>query len=417
MSSQYHPTLGNQLLEDALRDAPKNQGNPLALVEWFRRRLDPDLARWAAEQVGLIERAKRRFPDAERWRWTAKGLEQATRPRLAARRAERLRERLGAGAWIADLTCGLGSDSRAMAAADLRPLALERDPETALAALHNLQGAGGPPGFRGGVLRADAEQPPLGIGLPWMADPDRRAEASGARRSLDPQAWSPPWSAFRERWQQSADSVLKLAPATEVAELGPWLPADLPRTWRWVGEGRELLEVGLWTGVLADPVARIAERWNAGDGWRELHDDGGPREIEALGSDAATGTPVVAEPHSSALRAGLLGVLCRRHGLAPLGPGLAFLGLQTSGESSDSGSAEPFLNCWRVLGGAALNPKKVRRLLRERNVGPVQVKARGVGRSNQELERELRGSGEHPGQLLVARLGDRRWVYLVEPLR
>lgn len=404
MSSHYYPKLGKQHLEATLREAPQNQGDPLVLVEWFRRRLDGDDARWCAEQLQLRQRASRRFPDADQWRWTSKGLEQATRPELAERRARRIAERLGPGAPLLDLTCGLGSDSRALADAGLRPLSIERDPETAWAARHNL-------GERGGLLlRADATRRPLRAALPWMCDPDRRAEGPrGSGRSLDPDAWSPPWAALLELWRQAPDAVLKLAPAIDWQALDARLPADLPRTWRAVGFGREALELTLWTGAFADEAPFVAEFHRTGVGWCELTDDGGERELEALDDAAAEAVPAIAEPHPSALRAGLLGVLARRHGLAPLGPGLAFLG-------GPPPAADPFLTRWKVLGHAPLGAKQVRRLLREWDIGPVRVKARGVGRSSQDLEQELRGPGSRRGQLLVARLAQRRRAFLVEPL-
>ncbi|MHC4377657.1 MAG: THUMP-like domain-containing protein [Planctomycetota bacterium] len=374
-------------------------------MEWFRRRLDADEARWAAEQLQLRQRAARRFPDAETWRWTAKGLEQATRPELAERRARRIAEHLEPGAPLLDLTCGLGSDSRALADAGLRPLSFELDPETALAARHNLGGRGGL------LLRANATRRPLGAELPWMCDPDRRAEGPrGAGRSLDPEAWSPAWSDLLELWRGAPDAVLKLAPATDWQALDARLPADLPRTWRAVGFGREALEVALWTGAFADAAPRAAEfLQRSGADWCELVDDGGERELKALDDAEAEAVPAIAEPHPTALRAGLLGVLARRHGLAPLGPGLAFL-------AGPPPVADPFLTRWKVLGHAPLGAKQVRRLLREWDVGPVSVKARGVGRSSQDLEQELRGPGSRRGQLLVARLAQRRRAFLVEPL-
>ena len=308
------------------------------------------------------------------------------------------------GAALLDLTCGLGSDSRALADAGLRPISFELDPETALAARHNL-------GERDGLLlRADATRRPLVAALPWMCDPDRRAEGPrGGGRSLDPEAWSPRWSDLLELWRGAPDAVLKLAPATDWQALDARLPAGLPRTWRAVGLGREALELALWTGAFAEEVPHAAEFWKPESGWSELRDDGGERELEALDDEAAEAAPTIAEPHPTALRAGLLGVLARRHGLSPLGPGLAFL-------AGPEPAADPFLTRWRVVGRAPLGAKQVRRLLREWDVGPVSVKARGVGRSSQELEQELRGPGSRRGQLLVARLARRRRAFLVEPL-
>ncbi len=86
----------------------------------------PEVVAAAATQARLRTRATARFPGPARW-WTPDGLEQATRPEVAARHAARF---VRAGVQVvADLGCGAGSDALAMAAAGLRVLAVDRDPE------------------------------------------------------------------------------------------------------------------------------------------------------------------------------------------------------------------------------------------------------------------------------------------------
>ena len=103
-----------------------------AMTLLSRARSDP---RWAdqaevvaaaATQARLRTRATARFPGPSRW-WTPDGLEQATRPEVAARHALRFAQ---AGIeFVADLGCGAGSDALALAAAGIRVLAVDRDPE------------------------------------------------------------------------------------------------------------------------------------------------------------------------------------------------------------------------------------------------------------------------------------------------
>ena len=86
----------------------------------------PEVVAAAATQARLRTRATARFPGPARW-WTPDGLEQATRPEVAARHARRF---VQAGVQVvADLGCGAGSDALAMAAAGLQVLAVDRDPE------------------------------------------------------------------------------------------------------------------------------------------------------------------------------------------------------------------------------------------------------------------------------------------------
>ena len=164
---------------------PYDPARALALVESARRDPRwadaPEVVSAAATQARLRTRAADRFPGPPRW-WTPEGLEQATRPAVAARHAERFR---AAGILeVIDLGSGAGSDAVAMAQAGLRVLAVDRDP----AALWALAATAADRGLPIEVLAGDVTTMPgawqgpgtVAKAVGCFVDPARRG--GGARR-------------------------------------------------------------------------------------------------------------------------------------------------------------------------------------------------------------------------------------------
>ena len=118
---------------------------------------------------------------------------------------------------------------------------------------------------------------------------------------------------------------------------------------------------------------------------------------QASAHEAARAVSWLAEPDPAVIRSGLLGNLAQQVGLAPLAPRLAYLGGDQRPESD-------LLRSWPVLGTAPLDRKRVRALLRDHGIGPLTVKKRGHPDSSEVLAARLRGPGERPGLLAVARL-------------
>ena len=99
--------------------------------------IDAALASAALTQVRLRQRASTKFgPDADPLWFTRTGLQQATRGRVASRRAARLAT--SGVISVADLGCGIGADAIAFARAGLRVVAVEKDPLTAAVAQSNM---------------------------------------------------------------------------------------------------------------------------------------------------------------------------------------------------------------------------------------------------------------------------------------
>ncbi len=333
---------------------------------------------------------------------TEKGLQQASAEVVARYRAACVGQR-AQGALVLDATCGIGADSCALGLAGLRVVSADRDAEnvelTRANRLHH--------GLDGAVVQADATARAVEASL-VLIDPDRRA---GAGRSLDPARWSPTLGAALAAATRADGACLKLAPALAPEVLveaeSSHLPAGTPRRREWISRRGELAELCLWTGALAgeNPEERQATRLDGDGGVHALA--GRPEPVEAWGPEQAARVAWIADPDPALLRAGLLGNLARRLGLAPLAPRIAYLGGEVRPET-------PFLRSWRVLGSAPLDPRRVRRLLAEHDVGPLEVHKRGHPDPPEVLARRFRGKGGRRGRLLVARLERSHRAYLVE---
>lgn len=225
----------------ALEAAPDN---PMAAAAGLRRalpELPADRASAVLEQAELRLLAHQRYGlDTSRLLLTRDGLEQATRPEVAAHRARLIRE---AGAQrVIDLTGGLGFDSAALVNAGLDVTAVERDPVVAIFLAHNC------PQVR--VVAADAMDPDLLHSLlsglhpsdVVFVDPARR-DTSGARAATlrshperDPARWSPPWP-----------QIEALTHPRIAAKVAPSFRA--PRGWHaeWVSVQRTVVECAVYS--------------------------------------------------------------------------------------------------------------------------------------------------------------------------
>ena len=385
----------------------------LAASAALRRLLPAPEAQAATRLHALRQRAEGKLPGAAGLLLTEKGLEQASHREVAAARARRVARHQpsrGGRGVVFDATAGIGGDSLALVEAGLRMVAADADCHTARLLAANLRRAG----HGGRVLVARAEHPP--VDADWLLlDPDRRPAGreegpanSRDRRTGRPERWSPPWEVCLGLAARVRGACLKLAPATDPARLAPAVPASLPHAWQWVSLRGELKELTLWTGELAetegDPGRREVLALDGRGGMAERR--GEPVEVEALPAEAAAAVRWIAEPDPALIRSGLLGLVARDEGMAPLGPGLAYLGGTEAPRS-------PLLAAFEVLDEAPLDRRRVRAMLALHGIGPLTVKRRGHPDDAQTLAKRLRGSGRERGLLVVARLERGHRAYLV----
>jgi len=335
-------------------------------------------------QARLRSKAADKFgPFAARMLFTEDGLEQATRLRVAALHAGRFRD---AGLTrIADLGSGIGADALALAAIDLEVTAVERDEVTAAIAAYNLA-----PWPNATVEHADATTFDLAGHDAVYLDPARRA---GGRRLTNPADWSP-----------SLDFAFGLGLPTGV-KLGPGVDRDLipdDAEAQWVSVDRDVVELGVWTGVLARDGIRRSALVLGAHGTAELS---APADSE----DAATGSlgEFLYEPDGAVIRARLIGDLARKLDARMLHPQIAYL-------TADSAKVTPFASCFRVAETLSLDEKAIKRELKARDIGTLEIKKRGVDIDPAQFRKKLALKGSRSATLILTRLGERRVAILAD---
>ena len=335
-------------------------------------------------QARLRSKAADKFgPFAARMLFTEDGLEQATRLRVAALHAGRFRD---AGLTrIADLGSGIGADALALAAIDLEVTAVERDEVTAAIAAYNLA-----PWPNATVEHADATTFDLVGHDAVYLDPARRA---GGRRLTNPADWSP-----------SLDFAFGLGLPTGV-KLGPGVDRDLipdDAEAQWVSVDRDVVELGVWTGVLARDGIRRSALVLGAHGTAELS---APADSE----DAATGSlgEFLYEPDGAVIRARLIGDLARTLDARMLHPQIAYL-------TADSARVTPFASCFRIAETLSLDEKAIKRELKARDIGTLEIKKRGVDIDPAQFRKKLALKGSRSATLILTRLGERRVAILAD---
>lgn len=350
-------------------------------------------------QARLRAKARAKFGDfARQMLFTPDGLEQATRLSVASLHAGRF---AAAGIdVVADLGCGIGADALAMAALDLGVLAVERDEATAAIASFNLA-----PFAAARVELGDATTTDLtGVGGVWL-DPARRARG---RRLDDPADWSPALD-WAFALAETLPTGIKLGPGLDRS----LLPAEGEAHWeaQWVSADGEVVELAVWSGVLARPgVGRAALVLRSGSA-AELTAarDSDDAEVGALGE-------YLLEPDGAVIRARLIGDLARSLPGGREGGGGRMLDPTIAWITSDSPPETPFGAGFRVLERFPLDVKTLKKELAARGIGTLEIKKRGVDVDPAEFRARLALKGDAAATLVLTRIAGARVALLAERL-
>ncbi|MFF2487674.1 SAM-dependent methyltransferase [Microbacterium sp. NPDC058062] len=350
----------------------------------------PDLVSAVVGQARLRTRARAKFGDlAERMLFTRAGLEQATRLGIAARHAARFRD---AGfTRVADLGCGIGGDALGLAGLGLRVTAVDADEVTAGIAAYNLA----PFGADAEVRLGTAEDTDLdGIEAVWL-DPARRTAGHSETARTRPEDWSP-----------SLDWVFDLARRMPVGvKLGPGLDRDLipdEVEAQWVSADGATVELVLWSGALARPGVRRAALVIRGDQAHEM-----TAETDAADEPARELGAFLHEPDGAVIRARLIGDVARTLEAGMLDEHIAYL-------TSDAALTSPFVSTFRVREVLPADEKALGKALRERDIGRLEIKKRGVDVDPATLRTRLKLRGSAAATLLLTRIGTRRTAILAD---
>ncbi|MEU5534563.1 class I SAM-dependent methyltransferase [Streptomyces sp. NPDC020362] len=363
---------GRALL-DEVRDTDPAQ--ELAVATRLRRDHPAELVSAALGQARLRQRAAAKFgeTDARRMFFTPNGVEQSTRASVAAYRAGRMKE-LGVTS-VADLCCGVGGDAIALARAGIRVLAVDRDPLTASAARANAEALG--LGELIEVREADVTEVSTQGYDAVFVDPARRG---GRGRIFDPEAYSPPLSWAVATALAAPRAALKIAPGVPHEAI----PAEAEA--EWISDGGDVKEAVLWFGTEPGLVRATLLP--------------GPRTLRSRGLPDPRVRPVgryLYEPDGAVIRAHLVAEAADEVGGGLVDETIAYV-------TADELRPTPWASAYEITDQLHFSVKKLKALLREREVGTLTVKKRGSAVEPEELRRKVKPQGPHAATVFLTRV-------------
>jgi SAM-dependent methyltransferase len=381
---------GRELLAEAV--ASYGTEGDFTLGTRLRRSHPPALVAAALTQARLRQRARAKFDpaDAARMFFTVDGLEQATRASVSAHRAARF---AGINGPVADLCCGIGGDLIALARSGsavtgVDVTGVDLDPLTAAVAQANAEELG----LAATVIEADVtsfDRTPFSA---VMCDPSRRT-ARG--RVFDPDSYRPAWSFVEGLLRESA--CVKVAPGIRHDHVPAGVEAE------WISERGEVKEAAMWAGALAIPGVR--RRATLLPGAVTVTDADAP-------DDPAVAPPGrwLIEPDGAVIRAGLVTAVAAEVDGWLLDRQIAYV-------STDTAPATRLGRAYEIVDQLPYDTKRLRSYVRDRGIGTLTIKKRGVGITPEALRRDLRPRGGNEATLVVTRTQGRATVLVVVPCR
>lgn len=358
----------------------------LAVATRLRRTYPTELVSAALAQARLRQRAVPKFgaDDAYRMFFTPNGVEQSTRKSVAEYRARRFAE-LGVRS-VADLCCGIGGDATALARAGISVLAVDRDPLTAE------------------VVRANSRRP-------RAEQPDRGAVhgCGGGRHGLVRRCLRRPGTAWRPRPDLQPRGVLT------AAVLGCRRGGRPPGVRR-VAPGSGSHQDRSRHPARDDPRQRrgrvdLRRRRRQGSGALVRHGSGARRATLLPSGATLTGrglpNPAVRalgrylyEPDGAVIRAHLVAEVAEELGGGLIDETIAYV-------TADELRPTPYARAYEITDELPFGLKKLKALLREREVGNLTVKKRGSAVEPEEVRRRVKPQGPNAATVILTRVSRR----------
>jgi SAM-dependent methyltransferase len=356
-----------------------------AAIERWRQRLRPEQVAAAWNQVSLRRAARIKFSRADEMLFDRVGLEQATDEIVAMHKARRF---AGCGR-IADLCCGIGGDTLALAS-QRDVVAVDWSASRVTMAEHNTTVYGGKVAGRIGDVLLDR---PAADAV--HIDPDRRS--SGPRRH-GPEFSSPDLDDLQRIVVHYRNAAIKFSPGVDFPSLPFEAEIEL------ISHDGECKQAVLWTGRFAQ-AHRRATVLPAGESVIAVPGDDltwpQPRPLQ-------TGL-VLYEPDAAVIRADLVGVIARQFDLRPIDRQIAWL-------VGEQVVPTTVLTPFRVIDWMEFSARKAKAWLAEHDVGHLEIKTRGFASRPEEIQHQLRPKGRRRAVLFLTRVDDRPTAVLAERL-
>jgi SAM-dependent methyltransferase len=380
---------GYALLAD-LAKAQVDKTTILHLTTQLRKTLPPDIVAAALDVALLRQKARKKFARADAMFFTREALEQASAEIISRYRAQRFARY----PTIADLCCGIGGDTLALAA-HTDVLAVDTDPNRLRLSVANARVYGVSDRLR--TVCGDVTGISLPSDLPFWADPSRRI---GGRRVFSLQAYQPPLSALLRLAERAPAAGIKLSPGVNYDELAT-LIGTTPYEVEIIsvrGQGREAV---LWLGDLRTANRRATLL----PGPHTLTDRPLPEPVSTTHPRR-----YLYEPDPAVIRAHLVEHLAQDLGFTKIDDQIAYL-------TADTLVRTPFATAYRVEETMPFNLKRLNRRLRELHIGELIIKKRGLPVDPEQFRRRLKyGGGKQRVVLVLTRVQDRPTALICHPV-
>ncbi len=368
------------------------------------------------QQAALRVRSRHRFPEPEQWLWSDRSLAQASDWLSACFKASLFPRR----AEVLDGCCGAGADAVALAARGA-VCAIDNDPWMTALAVNNADAQGLSLATRTTNLDSSA----IGAAQWLHVDPDRRP---GNRKTLIADQFSPPLQDVLHLANRTRGYAIKLAPSTLFdLDLTHWIAEHCVRVW--LGGHCECRQQLLIGNEVQDNLARnlgLPEAVSQRHAIAILLTDGSDRLATALEPSNHYCFAAPAQCESVSLEADVDQFIFDLHPtLHVSGLALAWAHQQNlypiSGQhgyyTGSQSVPGPWAQSFQVMDVIAWDDRKIRKWLRQNQVGQVEVKCRMVTMNANDFQRRYSKPEGRPVTLLVTRIGDRVRAIAAERLQ
>jgi THUMP domain-like len=350
--------------------------------KWIQKlRLDLGMERTSLviEIVQLRQRAREKFSAADKLFFTSKGLEQATDEVLARYKATRFAK----NGSLFDVCCGIGGDAMGLAQrSDVR--LVDRDAVALGFAQRNVESTGG----CSHPFAGDANDLAFDSQVQWHIDPDRRATGE---RTSEIEMGEPSRATLEKMLQAAPQGAIKLAPA-----------AKIPDSWQacceaeWIETRSECRQLMAWFGSLARSTqvhtATILDRSGVATSFH-----GSPTDVATTASELET---YCYDPAACLRAAKLVAAWCNLHDMRLVSEQSLYL---TSSQLISS----PLVAVFQLHDVLPLDVPQLKAYFRQRNIGRLEIKPRGVGITPEQLRPQLKLRGENEAVLLLTEFAGR----------
>jgi len=169
----------------------------------------------------------------------------------------------------------------------------------------------------------------------------------------------------------------------------------------WISDGGEVKEAALWAGRTATVGRRATVIGTGGLATLTDEDDPGEQGLRAVGR-------FLYEPDGAVIRTGLVTAVAAGVEGTLVDAKIAYV-------TSSRPFRSPFAGGYRVVETLPYREKQLKAALRERGIGRLTIKKRGVDVSPEELRKRLSLSGDEEGTLVLTRAGGHGIALLVAP--